>query len=584
MDVYWDSSRNVWSFCPAQLGGSGGVPSSSSTTGTSLLSHLPTSTKLSSASLAHKRSGLELDGAWLQSETVTHLLDERQDSAALQVSFASNESSFTSTAVTTTATIGLGASRTDSSGQTTASSLPTDGAAIQVGPYICTPDADISVLIDVLQGYMRNTQNNLNSTTYIIHLNIHAAASPTDPTGSALQPAEDDLPQNSTLLSSLINNGLSEFLYTPSALADQRANLNASGSFFNTYADDRPDSSYFQVDTTDGHSSTPDGWPSEGFMELTQGKRLVFAIGQVDPQMVDYDFSSDAATIFPSHYLDTPTSITTHSNGTLASGCIFDPSVSNLAQVNSSWSYAALGSGGHTLPSSLPSILTEVSSLIACGTSPLLNETLNNVTADADTNVYSEYVQTAVWSWAPGQPINASSSSNLAQYRCAALNSISGFWEASPCGSTYYGACRGPDGPYDWTVTSTAAPYSRINLACPSNTMFDAPRTALDNAYLLTAWRAYQRSRDDDAGPLLWLDFNDLDVSACWVVGVNTTCPYQNSAGQAQRDIVVPVVAGVIVFVIAALTVLVKCAGNRRNTKRKRRRGGNGWDYEGVPQ
>jgi hypothetical protein len=49
----------------------------------------------------------------------------------------------------------------------------------------------------------------------------------------------------------------------------------------------------------------------------------------------------------------------------------------------------------------------------------------------------------------------------------------------------------------------------------------------------------------------------------------------------------VPTVAAIIVLVVSALTVFVKCAGNRkvrkRNKNRRRIRADNGFVYEGVP-
>ena len=48
----------------------------------------------------------------------------------------------------------------------------------------------------------------------------------------------------------------------------------------------------------------------------------------------------------------------------------------------------------------------------------------------------------------------------------------------------------------------------------------------------------------------------------------------------------VPVVAGVVILVLAALTLVVKCAGNRSVRRRKGLRDGDGrgeWEYEGVP-
>lgn len=45
----------------------------------------------------------------------------------------------------------------------------------------------------------------------------------------------------------------------------------------------------------------------------------------------------------------------------------------------------------------------------------------------------------------------------------------------------------------------------------------------------------------------------------------------------------VPTVAAIIVLVISALTLFVKCAGYRKVRKRTRKRADNGFIYEGVP-
>ncbi|KAI7525095.1 hypothetical protein KC331_g17731, partial [Hortaea werneckii] len=107
---------------------------------------------------------------------------------------------------------------------------------------------------------------------------------------------------------------------------------------------------------------------------------------------------------------------------------------------------------------------------------------------------------------------------------------------------------------------------------------FATPRTALENTYLVNAWREYLQehpnpnsntntqnngaSQSNDE--LLWLNFNNLDATTCWVLGQNTTCPYISTMVSETRQVVVPTVAAVIVF-------------------RRKRRGEDGWDYEGVP-
>ncbi|KAI7587362.1 hypothetical protein KC343_g17560, partial [Hortaea werneckii] len=117
------------------------------------------------------------------------------------------------------------------------------------------------------------------------------------------------------------------------------------------------------------------------------------------------------------------------------------------------------------------------------------------------------------------------------------------------------------------------------------------------NTYLVNAWRKYleehpnpnsntntqNNGASQSNDELLWLNFNNLDATTCWVLGQNTTCPYISTMVSETRQVVVPTVAAVIVFVCAVLTIFVKCAANRQNTKRRKRRGEDGWDYEGVP-
>lgn len=423
------------------------------------------------------------------------------------------------------------------------------------------------------------TATDLNATTMLLTLNIHAAASASAPSDSAQQPANEQLPTSDNFLSSVIARNLSARLYTPTDLLAQRASLNSTQSWFTVNIDEQPFSAYFEVATSGRTTSSPDGWPGEAYIEMAAGaaKRLLVEFGSIDPQMSDYNLSADASTIFPREYLSEPTNTTFGSNGTLVTGCFFDPTVTTIADRNNSWALHQVGNGTATQDE-----MSFAKSLTDCGISPFLNNTLNS-TADEGYAPYVAFVESTIWSWGPDQPVNSSARDDLNDYRCAALNATSGMWLAADCGSSRYGACRISGHPYGWSITSADAPYDRIDLACDDGSAFDVPRTSLENAYLLSVWREYIRTQDDDSGPLLWLDFNQLDISACWVVGSNTTCPYVDSRTSETRRIVVPVVGAIIVFVLALLTVLIKCAGNRQTAKRRKRRGNDGWDYEGVP-
>lgn len=96
---------------------------------------------------------------------------------------------------------------------------------------------------------------------------------------------------------------------------------------------------------------------------------------------------------------------------------------------------------------------------------------------------------------------------------------------------------------------------------------------------------AFQNDDRRSPGEEIFIDLNSINIPECWVTGVNGTCPYLSTDQTNRiRIVVVPTVAAVIIFVLAALTFFVKCAANRRENKRGRRRKMvGGWEYEGVP-
>jgi len=434
----------------------------------------------------------------------------------------------------------------------------------------------------VLSSYLNMTETNLNATVRYMILSLHAAAPASDPTGSARRPETDSLPQGGSSLASAFAASMSAYLYTPAELLQQRADLGASGSWFSVPYYDQPDSAYFRMETVDGHRSSPDGWPSESFIEFEKAKRLLVGYGQVDPQMLAYDFSADASTIFPQGYLQSIRADMVDA-ARITDACFFHPNVDTLGAVNSSWATVSFD------PQAPASLATGTANLTACGISPILNRTLSNVTAAENYRPYQAFVSDSIWPWAPGEPRNAPGTADGngdQQYRCAALNATLGQWQVADCTDYHYAACRVSHSPYTWQISASRAPYMRVGMGCPDHTTFSTPRTGLENTYALSAWKRWRSEHDasDDSDALLWLNFNSLDAATCWVAGQNTTCPYLPQAQNETRQVVVPTTAAVIVFVVAALTVFVKCAANRQSSRRRRRRKEwDGWDYEGVP-
>ncbi|KAK5118739.1 hypothetical protein LTR85_007945 [Meristemomyces frigidus] len=584
IDLYWDVTRRVWSLCPVELGS------------TASLSNATTSeaSQTAQTSLASLASGSLKVRAERDVGTLTGKVFARQstaDSNLLSASVAQTASSSLSLAsVSTTATLSVGALTTPvaTGGAASATSSQSSGSSaatlIEVGPYMCTTSINFGLFADLLSAYLGNTETDLNATTKYLIINMHAAAPASDPTASARTPSVDALPRGSNLLSTILATNNSAYLYTPTKLQAQRADLNASGSWFDVARASQPDDAYFHIREDTGHTSTEDGWPSESFIELQRAERLLSSYGNIDPQMMAYNFSGDAALIFPQGYLQAPREVNLNADG-VETGCFYQSGVEALSSVNSSWAAFNLTDG------SSPSLLTEVGNLTNCGISPMLNATLENATAAENYRPYQAFAYSAIWPWSSGEPRNISNTDddNDQELRCAALNATVGLWQVSDCTQAHYGACRVSKQPYQWQISGWKGIYSKVSDDCGDNTTFATPRTALENTYLVAAWRQHlqrpHRRDDDDGGTdeLLWLNFNDLDAATCWVIGQNATCPYLPQRRNVDREVVVPTVAAVIVFVLAALTLFVKCAANRQSSKRKRRRRDDGWDYEGVP-
>jgi hypothetical protein len=466
---------------------------------------------------------------------------------------------------------------------TVASPTASNFSALSDDQYDCSTSTNLDLLLGILFEHFDATNTDVNATMVTLSLKVRAATSSSRSFGDMTPLTGDDLPQNNSRLGSKFMDNLGGLLYTPSQLASQRSILNNPGGWLEVEESNQPSTSYFTVQG-DPIESSPNGWPGEGYIEILNYKRLIVGIDSVDAQMAEYDFSADAATIFPTGYIDVTRPVSISANGSIGSGCFFDPAQTSLASTNSSWAVSSVAQEQSSTSSDLQTIYDQANNLIRCGISPILNMTLAGRTADQDYQPYQAYAQNAIWSWSAGQPGNASAEASTVNDRCAALNSSSGHWQVSNCAGYFPGACQSTTQPYVWNISSPATQYYKVDDACPEGTSFSFPATALENAYLLQQWRVQLGSNPDPAGSLLWIDYNDLDVATCWVTGRNTTCPYGgDSSNDHTKELVVPTVAGAIILLVTVLTLLAKCAGNRQNSKRRRRRGDDGWDYEGVP-
>ena len=592
IDVYWDASRRLWSLCPAEMGGADestdqAAPVVSQAIQTSVtgqdtdLSMVQMSSQINTAGDQQRRQATAVDSS-LDGDTLPQAPSTSAAVNPVQTSLMSSTPSTVS-----------------ASANSTASSRPMSGDYRRIGPFACSEAVDLNWLSRIMWTYLDTTETNLNATLRYMILNVHAAAPASDPSGGAQQPSSDDLPSSGDLLSSIVSSNLSSFLYTRSELREQRANIDEN--WYAVPAGMGPNTEYYDIRVNNGIGSTPDGWPSENYVEMQEGKRLFVGFGSVDPQMQGYDVSRDNDIMFPQEFLQSNRQLTVNADGQVSSGCFYQPREYSISSVNNSWALTL------NPPLAQPDLLLSSSNITRCGISPILNSTLQNATADQNFLPYQTYLQSTIWSWAPDYPRAANISLPISegddngmvensdtdedlgsQNRCAALNATSGFWQNIVCDTSHYSACRASDSIYDWSISEGDTTYTKAGISCPEGSQFDVPRTGLQSTYLLNTWRAHlaDPSTDSDPNdPLLWLNFNNLHSEPCWVVGQNSTCPYVNRRS-GDRRVIVPVVAAVVVFALGVMTVFVKCAANRqmnKRQKRRRRRGDDGWDYEGVP-
>ncbi|THV98299.1 hypothetical protein D6D27_01618 [Aureobasidium pullulans] len=597
VDLYWDQSRQTWSLCPVELSTDGNSTSPIRTGAyPSSLSTSSSSTSPSASLTLARVSGATAEGLGRRA-LHTSLINANEDvhlSADIlprQTSEYSSESSqvvsMTSSALTISAQASGSSGVTSGGGlatvsQTTAAADPSE-TGHTVGPYSCSESIGIATLTNVLADYFQGTENDVNATFKYLEFNVHLAAPFGDPTGTASPSDPERLPSVGNYISDLINSTLSPYIYTPAALRSERADLNQS--WFSSGVQNPPASEYLTTQPLSDGSGlyTLNGWPSTSVIMLQRALRIIVGLGSVDAQMQQYDFSADADSIFPTGYISNPIDATVSSNGMIASGCLYQPNNTMLSAVNSSWAVSS------SLPNTTTSNTTSYAalSLSSCGISPIINTPLYSSLATENATVYREYISDTLWGWAEDEPSDSGTSEVTGSRHCAVSNMTNnGRWQVIDCTDENHFVCRRDDSPYVFSVSDDKNRYYQGDEACGDGSSFAVPRTALENHYMIDAirdWASSKASNDDDDTQVFWLNLNDIDIMDCWVSGVNQTCPYQTGSRDMKGTVIIPTVAGVIVFLLAILTLTVKCAANRQNTRRRRRRGERGWDYEGVP-
>ena len=461
-----------------------------------------------------------------------------------------------------------------------------------LGPYSCTHTLDLSVLINVIYEYFHETANTLQARLVYLVFNIHSSADAGSPEKSSQLPA-DQLPDSDQLIGTLLDATLGTYIYSPSQLQEERSNLNMS--WYSPPETYHPIAEYFQTNQdSDGIHSTSDGWPCGKYVEIRKAKRLLLGWGTVDPEMKGYDFEDDENFLFSRNSLTSPVDVEATNDGEVESGCLFNSDSAEVSDIKSSWAQSAKITGfqDSTAPGTdLHSLSNLSKNLKFCGISPMVNQTLLNATADEDIGPYRD-ISHSVWFWGAEEPYAPSDTDEAGrsnQYRCALMDpTLSGNWRTSDCSEPHYAACRVSNSPYIWALSPNKTSFATAADICPENSSFDVPRTGLEQSYLSALLIESDTTLDLSSGDAnssgIWVNFNSIDVQSCWVTGgVNASCPYyEDKDADERRTIVVPTVAAIIVLIITALTLFVKCNANRRNSRRKKRVI-EGWEYEGVP-
>ncbi|OAL26433.1 hypothetical protein AYO20_10101 [Fonsecaea nubica] len=571
IDLYWDNINRQFSLCPVELPPLVGNATAGYSVDSSALYSITASTSfetpVSSTTVVSNAS-----------VSLVPSLEIRQASSSLldnSTSPLTTTSPSITRSITTTATSDVAIP--------TATGV-TGGTLLKLGPYMCSLDLNIGSVISLYNDYFDHTSDTISARLHFLDINLHAAAPFTDPSSPAHTPMPGRLPHSDELIGAQFQAALGRDIYKPQDLQEDRRNLNKSW-----FRDDyrvTTDANYFRTEPTgqDDVLSTPDGWPGQDWILLTDSRRLLLSWDQIDSQMAAYDFLTESSSIFNATELFSTPSVEWSDTGVVTSGCYYRPGDTT----NASWAIATIQD---TSPNALSLLAGNLS---ACGYSPIINMTLDGLSVQNNLASYRDFAQSTVFGWAPGQPLNTSSVKNNGksddQLRCAVIDSTSQFqgrWRLESCQKSRRAACRIAGVPYAWRLSTFDVPYSAAPDACPEHTSFDLPRTGLENTYLYRQILNDTNPPDDDSDKILsgvWIDFNSLDEEDCWVLGgPNATCPYLDFQQEdQQRQILIPTIAALIILILTVLTILVKCNQNRRNS-RTRRRGDNGWEYEGIP-
>ena len=395
LDLYWNNNTSVFQVCPQQ------IVTNSTTNNTRVI----TST--------------------ISQDLATTI------SSSIATSFA--------TTITTTST----------STASTPTATPDPTIPIQLANgYSCAPRANFEAVLDTIQSILSRTDNALQQAGLILLiLNLHVL-----PSATSSNTTIDVSSISQSSLSAQINNTLGNWLYTPTTLAQERQNINAS--FFSDTANPVicPTAYYtVNVNNSTGIASTPNGWPSTRHLFEKQGRRFLIGFGTVDISTALYNINDDASTIFsPGTFGALSTLVPAESIQYQQSQCLGPPGTvfGPTGQENFNTSTPIGGNLTFALsqdatPSTSLSY-TQVEAVVQCGLSPLIDSQLQYTNSGALSPINP--IAGTIWSWLPPNepenvtlPINGSTQNVRA---CASLIADTGRWVVLDCNTILSTACR----------------------------------------------------------------------------------------------------------------------------------------------
>lgn len=547
-DLYWDASNRDFTLCPAEL------PQYQYPGNATSTAAMTAAVLVSSSSKADSQ------------------LEKRQTASdAITTTFSSN----TTTSETASTTLSSAISTTTSE---------SGAELLQLGPYQCSDNLNLASLLEILGDYFDYTSRAIQARFHILQVNLHAAAAPDDSNGLPQIPSSAGLPIGDELMGNRFSQSSRGYMYKPSDLEEERDNLNASWLQVSTESR-LPVLEYYDiVENAEGKLQTSNGWPSENYLLFNQYKRFMLSYGQIASEMVDYDFRGDDR-VFLQNETTLWRNVDTNAAGLVTSGCYYSDTSKSVETVSNSWALTTINQDLRQ-PSSV------LQNLTSCGLGPVLNQTLNDQTAASNYQAYQDVTQGTIFGWASGEPRNSSTVSGsrevMEQFRCVVIDSSDasrGHWRVVNCQQRRRVACRIGGQPFNWRLSPSEVRFGEAPDICQDGTEFGMPRTALENRYLYEHILSDLETQPEKSfRDGVWINLNSLDNTDCWVTsGPNGSCSYQRDE-DALRDsqILIPTIAALIVFILTALTILVKCNVNRINS-RARRMGPGGWEYEGVP-